>query len=62
MQFLGGAPRPPVAIFTQMFDHEPDVRPGADARLGMPEPKAFRVSLDEGEGPFNQLWRHGRCR
>ena len=61
MQFLGGAPRPPVAIFTQMFDHEPDVRPGADARLGMPEPKAFRVSLDEGEGPFNQLWRRGRC-
>ena len=53
-QFLGGAPCPAVTVFPQRFDQEPDVRPVAEARLGMPERKAFRVALDEGDSPFSE--------
>ena len=60
MQFLGVPPGAAVAVFAQVFDHEPDVFKMADAGLGMPKPKALRVALHQGSRPRHQF-RRGRC-
>ena len=64
MKFLGGAPRPPVAVFPQSLDHEPDVGCGPNTRLRMAEPEALGMQPDEGDGPFNEFrrQRHGIAR
>ncbi len=62
MKFLGGAPRPPVAVFPQSLDHEPDVCCGADTRLRVAEPETLGMRPDEGDGPFNEFRWHRRCR
>lgn len=74
MQFLSFTPGSAVAVFAQMFDHGTYVFQIPNTRLPMPEPKAFRVTLYQGDrvlhqfrrswgrlGKFLELCGHWRC-
>jgi hypothetical protein len=62
MQFLGFPPRPVVAIFPKVFDHQSHVFQVPDAGFGVPEPKAFRMLPHQRPRAFDQLRRRGRGR
>jgi hypothetical protein len=60
VQFLGFPPRPAVAVFPEMFDHQPHVFQMTDSSIGMSKPKAFRMLPHQRPRLLDQLRRRGR--
>ena len=60
MQFLSFVPCPTVAVFPEVFDHQPYIIEVPDTGLGMPEPKTLRVLPHQCPRVLDQLRRRGR--
>jgi len=60
VQFLGVPPGAAVAVFAEVFHHQPHVFKMAHARLRMPKPKALRMAAHQRRRALAQLGR-SRC-
>lgn len=62
MQLLGFPPRAAVAVFAEVFDHQPHILDVTDARLRVPKPKTLRMPAHQGHRARAQLRRSRRGR
>ena len=60
MQFLGFPPRPVVAVFPEVLNHQTDIFEVPDPGLRMPEPKTLGVIPDQRPSTLDQFRRRGR--
>jgi len=60
VQILGFLPRPTVAVFPEVFNHQPHILKVPDTGFRMPEPKTFRMLPHQRPRMLDQLRRRGR--
>jgi hypothetical protein len=57
IEVLSILPRPVVAVFSQMLDHQANVVEIPEARIGTPEPKTLRIFLNQSRRAIRHLRR-----